>query len=72
MRVRSQSKLYGAGSYLNICLLPSNQTLFRQEMKVVTSLTSFFEVPGSGRQRALSYQAKELQEDEVIEEHDAV
>lgn len=41
-------------------------------MKVVTSLTRYVEVPGSGQQRALSYQAKELQEDEVVEEHDSV
>lgn len=31
-----------------------------------------FEVPRSGQQGALSYQAKELQEDEMIEEHDAI
>lgn len=73
MRVRLQSKLHGTDSYLSIYFLPSTQAgiiLSGNEIDDVSE--KIVEVLRLGQQRTLSYQAKELQEDEVIEEHDAI
>lgn len=73
MRVRLQSKLRGTDSYLSIYFLPSTPVgiiLSGNEIDDVSD--KIVEVLRLGQQRTLSYQAKELQEDEVIEEHDAI
>lgn len=73
MRVRLQSKLHGTDSCLCIYFLPSTQAgiiLSGNEIDDVSE--KIVEVLRLGQQRTLSYQAKELQEDEVIEEHDAI
>lgn len=56
-----------------MCLLASNQSdiiLPGNESGDVRD--KIFVVPRNGQQGAPSYQAKELQEDEMIEEHDAI
>lgn len=73
MRVRLQSKLHRTDSYLSIYFLPSAPAgiiLSGNEIDDVSD--KIVEVLRLGQQRALSHHAKELQEDEVIEEHDAI
>lgn len=73
VRVRFQSKLQGTASFPKMCLLASNQSDTILPGNVSGDVRDkLCEVARSGRQRAPSYQAKELQEDEMIEEHDAL
>lgn len=70
---RLQSNLRRAASFPEMCLLASNQSdiiLPGNESGDVRD--EVFVVPRSDQQRALSYQAKDLQENEMIEEHDAI
>lgn len=65
VRVRLQSKLQSAASLPKMCSQ-------KQENSSGDVRDEILEVARSGQQGAPYYQAKELQEDEVIEEHDAV